>query len=222
MEEHEFRQELLCDWQAAVRGAYYGQQLVDAEDSGRIGNVPYDDALPVFTAWDLGIADATAVWFIQCTRGGEVRLIDYEQFTGDGFPEIIRKIRSKPYLYDTHWAPHDIKVRELGSGVSREETARKLGLTFRQAPNIPLMDGISATRSMLARTWIDETKCKDGLNALRLYRSEWDEKKRLFSTRPLHDHTSHAADALRMFAVSENRASKSKSQPNYDMLDRMA
>jgi hypothetical protein len=222
MEEHEFRQELLCDWQAAVRGAYYGRQLVAAEEQGRIGVVPYDKALPVITSWDLGIADATAVWFAQMTRGGEIRLIDYEEFTGDGFPEIISKIRQKPYTYKNHWAPHDIRVRELGSGVSREQTARKLGLSFRLAPNIPLMDGISATRSMLDRVWIDEKACDKGLQALRLYRSEWDDRKRIYSQRPFHDWTSHAADALRMLAVSEHIGSGGGSGLNYDMLDRMA
>lgn len=222
MEDYEFKQEMLCDWQAAVRGAYWGEQLSRAEEEGRIGRVPYEKSLPVVTAWDLGIADATAVWFIQSTRGGEVRLIDYEEFTGDGFPEIISKIRSKPYQYQTHWAPHDIKVRELGSGVSREETARKLGIQFRQAPDLPLMDGISATRSMLDRIWIDQEKCHKGLEAIRLYRSEWDDKKRIFSQRPLHDWTSHAADALRMFAVSERRSHGAQKPINYDMLDRMA
>jgi len=221
MEDHEFRQELLCDWQAAVRGAYYGKVLVALEEAGRHGRVPYDSALPVDTAWDLGIADSTAVWFIQATRGGEVRLIDYAEFVGDGFPEIINTIRNKPYQYRNHWAPHDIRVRELGSGVSREETARKLGLSFRLSPNIPLMDGISATRTMLERCWIDQVKCKRGMDALRLYRSEYDEKRRIYSARPLHDHTSHAADALRMYAVSERMAGGSQGALDYSRLDRV-
>jgi hypothetical protein len=222
MEDHEFRQELLCDWQASIRGAYYGQELAALEEQGRIGTVPHDPALPVSTSWDLGINDPTCVWFIQATRGGEIRVIDYAEFRNDGLPEIFRKIAAKPYTYKNHWAPHDIKVRELGSGVSRLETARKLGVSFRLAPDIGLLDGISATKTAIGRMWFDERKCREGLKALRLYRSEYDEKRKNFSSRPVDDWTNHAADALRYFAVSENRNLAGGGKLNYDMLDRMA
>lgn len=224
MEDYEFAQELMCDWQAAVRGAYYGKVLAQAQEAGRITRVVYDPALPVRTAWDLGMADATAVWFIQAAPGGEIRLIDYEEFHGSGLPEIIRKLRKKPYEYDMHIAPHDIRVRELGTGTSRYEVAAKNGVRFRICRNMPLMDGIDATRNLLNKTWIDEVKCRKGLNFLQLYRSDFNDKTGVQSIRPLHDHTSHAADALRMYAVEMGmRGSSSTTMDiNYDMLDRMA
>jgi hypothetical protein len=224
MADYEYAQEIECSFNAAVRGAYYGKVLAEAELQGRVCNVPYDKALPVFTAWDLGIADATAIWFIQCSPGGEIRLIDYEEFHGASIPDIIQDLRKKPYSYDRHIAPHDIRVRELGTGTSRYEVAARHGIRFDICRNMPLMDGIEATRNMLAKTYIDETLCRQGLNFLQLYRCDFNDKTGVASTRPLHDHTSHAADALRMYAVEMGQRSGANwaSGINYDMLDRMA
>jgi hypothetical protein len=224
MDDNDFRQEMLCDFQAAVRGAYFGNVLNEAEEQGRIIRIPYDQALPVWTSWDLGIADSTAIWFIQVTRSGEVRLIDYEEYQGMGLPEIIKQLKAKPYQYEGHIAPHDIRVRELGTGTSRFEVAMQLGVRFRICRNIPLMDGIDATRNLLAKAYIDPEACKTGLNYLRLYRQQWDDKKRIFSLRPLHDFTSHAADALRMFAVEMGSRGDARVSTggNFDLLDRMA
>lgn len=225
MDDSEFRQEMLCDFQAALRGAYFGKILNQAEAEQRIVPIQYDDTLLVWTAWDLGMADSTAVWFIQVSPGGEIRLIDYEEWQGTGLPEIIADIRKKPYQYDGHIAPHDIKVRELGTGTSRLEVAQKLGLVFQPVRQMPLMDGIDAARNILKKAWIDPRpdKAGPGLECLRLYRSEWDDRKRIYSTRPLHDHTSHAADALRMFAVHGSTSGLGWGRGlNYDMLDRMA
>lgn len=203
MDEYEWAQEMECDFHAAVKGAFYGQVLKDCDTEGRITSVPYDPQLPVYTAWDLGIADATAVVFIQLSPGGEVRFIDYEEYHGASLVDIIADIRKKPYRnYGRHIAPHDIRVRELGSGVSRMQVASNNGLHFDVCPNIPLMDGIDATRGMLRRAWFDKTKCERLLDYLRLYRSEENPKTGVLSTRPLHDHTSHAADSVRMFAVA--------------------
>ncbi len=222
MEPEEFEQEMLCSWSAQVKGSYYGRKLDDAEKEGRICSVPYDESVPVGTSWDLGINDSTAIWFWQIC-GREIHFIDYREFTGSGLPDIIRELRALPYIYDTHIGPHDLKVRELGTGVSRLETAGKLGLKFSVARNIDLIDGIHGVRDMLGRCWFDERKCREGLEALRLYRSEWDDVKRVASLRPVHDWTSHASDALRYFAVELNRAgNKSSGTLNYDMLDRIA
>lgn len=222
MEPEEFEQEMLCSWSAQVKGSYYGRKLDAAESEGRITSVPYDESVPVGTCWDLGINDATAIWFWQIC-GREIHFIDYKEFTGSGLPDIIRELRGYPYIYDTHIGPHDLKVRELGSGVSRLETAGRLGLKFTVARNIDLIDGIHGVRDLLSRCWFDEKKTRQGLEALRLYRSDWDEVKRVASLRPVHDWTSHAADAMRYFAVEMSKGSKATgSQPNYDMLDRIA
>lgn len=225
MEDFEFDQELGCSFNAAVRGAYFGKVMAQAEQEGRITRVPYDQALPVFTCWDLGMADATAIWFIQVSPGGEVRAIDYEEFHNAGIPEIITAIRAKGYeRYDMHIAPHDIRVRELGTGTSRYEVAQTNGVRFHIARNMPLMDGIDATRNLIRKMWFDEDNCRLGINALQLYRAELNQKTGVLNTRPLHDHTSHGADALRMFAVERGQrgASKWASDINYDMLDRAA
>ena len=224
MADYEFAQEMECSFNAAVRGAYYGKVLAEAQTEGRITRIPYDDALPVFTAWDLGIADATAIWFIQASPGGEIRLIDYKEFHGASIPDIIRELKALPYSYDRHIAPHDIRVRELGTGTSRYEVAANHGVRFDICRNLPLMDGIDATRVMLKKVWIDEVKCRMGLNFLQLYRADFNDKTGVPSTRPLHDHTSHAADALRMYAVEMGQRSHGSwgAGINYDMLDRLA
>ena len=223
MDKGEFDQEMLCSWSAQVKGAYYAEKLDLAEKEGRIGGVPYQEDCLVGTSWDLGINDATAVWFWQIC-GREIHFIDYKEFTGAGLPDIIRELQTYPYIYDYHIGPHDIKVRELGSGVTRLETAARLGMKFNVARNIAVIDGINGVRDILGRCWFDEKKCRDGLEALRLYRSDWDDVKRVASLRPVHDWTSHASDAMRYFAVEMSKGGKSGrgASLNYDMLDRIA
>lgn len=224
MSEAEFQQEMECSFNAAVRGAYFGKAMADAEAQGRICNVPYDPALPVNTAWDLGVADATAVWFIQKSPGGEERAIDYQEYHGGNLPHIISEIRKLPYKnYGRHIAPHDIRVRELGSGTSRLEVAQQNGLMFDVCRSLPLMDGIEATRNLIPKMWFDDKRCRMGVNHLQLYRAELNEKTGVLSNKPLHDHTSHAADALRMYAIEMGQRSSAWDKPiNYDLLDRMA
>ncbi len=224
MEDYEFEQEMECSFNAAVRGAYFGRVMADARKAGRVTSVPYEPALPVVTAWDLGIADATAVWFAQFLRGGEIHIIDYQEWHGAGLPDIIGDLKQRPYRYDMHIAPHDIRVRELGTGASRYEIAAQNGVRFHIARNLPLMDGIDATRNLLKKCWFDEVKTRHGVNFLELYRAELNEKTGVLSTRPLHDHTSHAADALRMLAVERGMKAGREwaSGINYDMLDTMA
>ena len=221
MSTSEYQQEMLCMWDAAVKGAYYGEQMQQAELDGRIRAVPWSPELEVHTAWDLGMNDATAIWFIQ-TIGAEIRCVDHVEFTGTGLPDIVNYLRAKPYNYGTHYAPPDIRVRELGTGVSRYETAIKLGLTFSVVKNIGLMDGIDATRTMLPRCWFDETNCQLGLDALRMYRTEFDDKKGIYSLKPLHDWASNSADALRYFALGTmgGQASAFQTEIDYSRLDR--
>lgn len=222
MSQSEYEQEMLCRWDAAVKGAYYGRQITDAELDGRIRSVPWDPALPVTTAWDLGMNDSTAIWFLQ-GLGSEIRAIDYQEFQYTGLPEIVRELRKKPYDYQTHIAPHDIRVCELGTGVSRYETAMKLGLTFQVCKNIKVMDGIDAVRNMIPKMWFDESNCQLGLDALRMYRTEYDEKRGIHSLKPLHDWASNGADSLRYFAVGSlggNLSSPFQTKIDYTQLNR--
>jgi hypothetical protein len=154
------------------------------------------------------VANRTIVWLWQ-TVGAEIRAIGCRAYAGMGLPAIIADLRGLGYVWGKHYAPHDGKVRELGSGKSREEIASALGMTWTIVAQIGLQSGIDATRAMLGRVWFDAEACKDGIEALRLYRTEYDDERRVFSTAPLHDWTSHYADAMRYLAVvSKEQATK--------------
>lgn len=201
MTPEQYDQEYECSFDAAIVGSYYGRLIDEAQTSGRICRVPYEQAKPVETWWDLGIGDSTAIWFAQRVRD-EVRLIDYYEMTGEGLPHYAKVLQDRGYIYGRHVAPHDIAVRELGSGRSREEIASGLGIRFEVAPNLPIDDGINAARMMLPKCWFDADKCAAGLEALRQYRKDFDERLKVFRDRPRHDWTSHCADAFRMGAVA--------------------
>ena len=201
MTADEYAQEFECSFEASVKGAIYAAELEAARTAGRVCPVPYDPALPVDTDWDLGIGDSTAIWFSQSLRSGEIRLIDYYESSGEGLPHYADVLSKRGYVYGTHWAPHDIEVRELGSGKSRLEVARSLGIRFRVCPNIPVEDGIHAARMLMPRCWFDKTKAAPGLEALQHYRRDYNTRLNEFKPTPVHDFASHGADAFRYLAV---------------------
>ncbi len=212
MSDDEYAQEYECSFEAAVRGAYYARELNEAEasDPPRITSVPHDPRLLTHTAWDLGMADSTVIWFIQ-VHGRETRVIDVVKGEGQALDWYVRELQSRGYLYGKHYLPHDVEVRELGTGKSRKEVLEGLGLNgIVVCPNIPLADGIQAVRMLLPTCWFDKAKCKDGIEALRMYRRDYDEKRQEFRTTPLHDWTSHYADAFRYFAVGYQDASPTR------------
>lgn len=207
--ETRYRQEYLCDFDAPVVGSYYGAMIGEAEAEGRVGPVAHDPALSVETWWDLGIGDSTAIWFAQ-RFGGEARLIDYHEASGESLQYYAallqqwarpRAAGGKSYIYDRHVLPHDAAARELGTGRSREETLRTLGVAGEVQPRHAVEDGIQAVRTLLPVCYFDAARCQQGLEALRQYRREWDDARRAFRMRPLHDWTSHAADAFRTGAM---------------------
>jgi phage terminase large subunit len=212
MTEDEYQQEFECSFTAAVKGAIYAKELLLAQNERRIANVPYDPILPVDTDWDLGIGDAMAIWFSQTTKSGEVRLIDYYEATGEGFPHYAEVLQARRYTYGNHWAPHDIQVRELASGRSRMEVAKGLGIAFKLMPRIhsstghEVEDGIHAVRMFLPRCWFDQTKCKAGIEAMQHYRRDYNQRLNEFKATPVHDWSSHAADAFRGLAVRHKAA----------------
>lgn len=199
MGEDQYAQEYECSFDAAIKGAFYADELKRAEADGRIGRIPIDRGVAVQTAWDLGITDSTAIWFVQCV-GKERRLIDYYEASGVGLDHYAQVLKDKGYIYGTHYFPHDVQVKELGSGLSRVQTLAGLGITAEVVPVSAVMDGINATRRMLDQCWIDKERCARGLEAIKQYRREFDETLKDWKTRPLHDWTSHGADALRTFA----------------------
>lgn len=212
MPEEMIQQEFYCSFDAPLVGAYFGTAMSKALADGRITRVPYEPLLEVHTAWDLGMADTTSIWFFQ-TSHNEIRLIDFFQNSGEGLQYYARILREKDYLYGDHYGPHDLQVREMGTGKSRLEVAKELGIKFKVAPHIGLDNGIEAVRNILPKCYFDSDKCSDGIEALRQYRKDWDSKKRRFRDQPIHDWSSHPADAFRMMAVSiKDRFTRKKSQ----------
>lgn len=205
MSDDEYAQEYECSFEAAVRGAYYGRELIRAEAEGRITAVPHDPLLPVHTAWDLGIADSTVIWFVQAL-GREIRAIDVLKGEGVGLDWYARRLQERDYVWGQHYLPHDAQARELGTGLSRVERLAELGIRATICPGLPVEDGIQAVRGLLPNCWFDASRCRAGLEALRMYRRDFDEKSQEFRVRPLHDWTSHYADAFRYFAVGHRPA----------------
>lgn len=204
MPDNEYQQEMECSFDAAITGAYFAKELVEADAAGRVTSVPHDPMLKTHTAWDLGISDSMTIWFFQAV-GREIRVIDYYEASGYGLDHYVKHLQSKPYLYGSHYGPHDIKVRELGTGKSRWEVARSLGVTFDVVKDMSITDGINAARMTIPRMWFDKVKTATGLDALRQYREKIDEKRQV-SMGQLHDWTSHAADAFRYLCVGHQDA----------------
>jgi phage terminase large subunit len=176
--EEQYAQEFECSFDAAVVGSYYGKPMMRAEAERRVAPVPYDPAALVWTSWDLGIRDATAIWFAQVV-GREIRIIDYYEASGVDLGHYVREIGSRPYVYAGHIVPHDAQAKELGTGKSRLEVLANLGLKhITLAPLHRIEDGINAVRMLLPRCWFDQGKCARGIDALKLYRADYDDKRR--------------------------------------------
>jgi phage terminase large subunit len=202
MTEEQYNQEFECSFTAAVSGSYYGKLMTKADNENRIGSVPLDSNVGVETWWDLGIGDSTAIWFAQRV-GEEVHLIDYYENSGESLMHYADVLEDKGYAYSRHVAPHDIQARELGTGKSRLEVSQELGIMFEVAPRLEVDHGIESVRNALPYCWFDREKCKLGIDALRQYRKQWDEKNQVFKNKPLHDWCSHSADAFRYGCVHD-------------------
>ena len=204
MTEDQYEQEVECSFSAALLGAYFGREMVQAEREGRITAVAYDEAVPVHTAWDLGFRDDTAIWWYQVVRG-EIHVIDYHASSGRKISDYIQLVCSKPYSYGVHWFPADAKAGTLASDGKSSIEQFAAGLDWKKlaiVPTLEVHDGIQAARKALEITWFDKQRCAEGLEALRQYQKEWDEEKKAFKEKPRHDWTSHPADAYRMLAVA--------------------
>jgi phage terminase large subunit len=201
MTPEQYEQEFQCSFDAAILGAYFGKEIAQAERDGRITDVAYDPAVKVYTAWDLGIGDSTAIWFWQ-VAGKEIRVIDHYEAHSQGLPHYAGVLAAKPYAYAADWVPHDARVRELGTGRTRVETLVQLGRQPRLVPNHEVEDGINAARMTLPKVWFDRDKCRDGIEALRQYRAEFDEKTKAFKDKPRHDWACHSADAFRYLCMA--------------------
>ena len=206
MTEEQYAQEFECSFEAAILGAYYAKEMAEADKDGRICGVPYERGSQVHVAWDLGIGDATALVFCQLI-GREWHIIDYYEASGVALDHYVQVLNSKPYTFGATILPHDAQAKELGTGKSRVDVLESLGvrnITVLKAERIE--DGINAVRMTLPKCWFDRDRCKQLLEALRQYRTEYDEKRKTFKPSPLHDWSSHAADAFRYLVAGVERA----------------
>lgn len=201
LSEDLIQQEYYTSFTMGVEGAYYAKYIDKMRVKGQISIVPWEPAFKVNTAWDLGVRDACCIIFYQ-TIGQTVRIIDCYSNSKQGIEHYVEVLESKPYSYGFHWAPHDIRVTEFGSGITRWEKARQLGIKFKLVDNIPIPDGIEAVRSALSKIWIDDKTCTPLIKALENYRQEYDSKRGIYKSHPLHDQHSHFADAMRYLCVA--------------------
>jgi phage terminase large subunit len=203
MSEDFIQQEFYCSFTLGVEGSYYAKYLEEARDENRVTKVSHDPQLRVFTAWDLGFGDSTAIIFYQLV-GQEIHIIDYYEAHGHGLPHYAKVLRDKPYIYADHFAPHDIDSHAFSSGLSAKEVGSGLGISFITLPTlkIRLEDGIEALRGIFPRIWIDGEKCKHLIKCLENYRKEFDPKMEVYKERPRHDKYSHGADACRYLAIA--------------------
>ena len=200
MSPEEYEQEYECSFSAALRGAYYSTQMADAETEGRIAPFAHDPARLVHTAWDIGYGDDTAIWFVQ-ERGRDILWLDYYEMNGMGADHYAKIVKSKPYTYGDHFLPHDVANHEWGSGRTRVEVLKNLGINVTTVPRGDIDEGINAVRMLLPRSHFHSVRCKDGIEALRQYRREFIEERGVFRPKPLHDRYSNGADAARTFAM---------------------
>lgn len=226
MSREEYRQELYCSFDSAVKGAVYAEEINRAREGKRIMIIPLQHDKKVHTVWDIGVGQAMAIGFYQ--RVGEmIHMIDYwEGIENDGIDQAVLALQRKSYNYGTHFAPHDINTPEISTGKTRLDYAKDLGISFSViSSKTNVDDGIQAGKFMFDRLWIDEEKCLPWLDAISQYKREWDEKRNMFKEVPYHNWTSHAADVHRYAALVEKKMDDSYDrydnttpykEPNYD------
>jgi hypothetical protein len=206
MSDNQYEQEFLCSFEAAILGAYYGQEMRRLTDLERITSIDYDPMFPCHTAWDLGFNDSTSIWWFQVVYG-EIRVLDHHSSNGQSIPYYTGLLAQKEdefgYKYGFHYLPHDARAKTLASGGKSiiEQISAKIDIKhLKIVPNLSLQDGIQATRLALSRAWFDN-RCEEGIECLRQYQREWDDDKKVFRDRPKHDWTSHSADAFRYLSI---------------------
>lgn len=216
MTPEQYEQEFECSFEAAILGAYFGREMADAQRDGRICSVPYDPSLPCYTAWDLGKGANMPVWVWQPSRRPGPNVIDYvEGVHSDGVAQVLKKLSDLPYKIEAHYVPPDAKTTDIGSGRSRIE---QIILYDRDVPprlvtDLKIDDRIAAARLTLPLTRFDAVKCKDGLEALRQYKADYDEVLRVFRDQPLKNWASHPADAFQCLAGAWRSLEKPKPAP---------
>lgn len=206
MPEELIQQEYYCSFEAGLVGSILGDMMAAVHKEKRIRRVPWEPSLPVTTAWDLGFDDINTIWFIQFS-GREIWLIDCYYNNRKAAGHYVNILNQKPYTYEEHFFPHDVEVHEYSTGKTRRETFEDLGLKniitipkMGVADKYALSEGHNAMRQILPLCYFDEEKCEDGIEGLKSYRREWDEKKEKFGDQPVKDWAKHFADGFRQLA----------------------
>lgn len=201
MSDNEYEQEFECSFEAALGGAVYGKWMQEAMESGRISDrVEHDPNYPVYTAWDLGYGDATVIWFYQ-VGPKEVLFIDYYEYSGEGIKFYCDYVKAKSYMYAVHYVPHDAAFKlQAANGRSMVEQAWEHGVRLMVLPETGHASSIEGGRMTLPRCWFNEERCLKGIEALRNYHYEWDEKMRMYRQKPKHDWASHGSRAFELAA----------------------
>ena len=209
MGENKYEQEFEISFEAPIVGAFYGELLKDLSDRHRIREIQSEAATQKITAWDLGMSDSTAIWVAE-TISGEVRLMDFYEASGESLDHYIGWLDEKGYRDYTHIMPHDVNVRELQTGKSRYQFLTEAGLDIEIAPKSSVEDGIQAVRRMLPNCWFNKDTTRSGVECLQNYRRVFNEKINAFQNRPLHDWSSHGADAFRYLALGMDSTGNGK------------
>ena len=215
------QQEFYCGFDAGQYGAYYTDQL----NKAKIGDYPWDPKLPVHTSWDIGLRDATAIWFFQQYDRGAIHVIDYWEDNNVPLSEWCKRVSETSYTFGTHVGPHDLEQRDKGFGVRLIDTASDLGIQFEIAPRVSIKSGIDAVKDFIPKLRFNQETTQKGFDALANYRRERNDKLQVFLDRPLHDWASHGADSIRYAALAYINglpSTHSWAKPiDYSMLSRM-
>ena len=203
MGSQKYEQEFECSFIGNIQGSIYGDVIASLDDKKQITRVPIDPAYPVNTAWDLGYNDQTAIIFFQ-QIGHNIHIVDYYENKNEAFPHYAQVLKEKDYIIEHNYGPHDLEQTEFGSGKTRRELAYQMGLRFRVVPRMAIEDGIHAVKMVLPRCFIDVDNCGSLVNALRHYHRKFSDKERVYKIKPVHDWSSHAADAMRTLATGLN------------------
>jgi len=216
--EEFLQQEYYCSFEIGVQGSYYGKLVRDMRQEGRLGHVPYDKNLLVYTAWDLGFSDSMSIIFFQ-KRGNEILIIDFYENQGYQIAHYLDHLRSKPYAYGKHFAPHDAKSHDR-TGNTFVQIAREQGFQFNVLERqLSVLEGIEKVRGTFPRIFIDEKKCEYLERCLLQYHADYDEKTHIYKNTPKHDWSSHAADCLRYLVQSlDHLTMTGMSKENLDKL----
>lgn len=198
---------------ASQEGYWYASAIKELFDTGHITNIAYDRALPVHTAWDLGQADHMAIWFFQVNRSDDINIIDFWQKTDTRLDQIAIMLKQKNYNYGLHIWPHDAGARDR-SGVTFVDQARTLGLTGIVLEPHGFIQGISLVKTLFGKCWFDKTKCLEGIKCLENYKKRWSTSFGGWTSEPVHDDNSHAADAFRYLAAGVKRLMGTPDDPN--------